>query len=114
MGALVRHPRRPQVDQPVAGREDHHHDNRGAGPELPRGQSGTARTHRQGAETTGKRGEISAGPLGDFARAAHLGHLHPRSVTSMLTHRGWWFFLMVLAFLTVGLAAGAGTVTLIV
>ena len=31
----------------------------------------------------------------------------------MLTHRGWWFFLMVLAVLAVGLAAAAGTVTLI-
>ena len=31
----------------------------------------------------------------------------------MLTHRGWWFFLVVLAVLTVGLAAAAATVTLI-
>src|SRR5207244_7249384 len=35
------------------------------------------------------------------------------SETTMLTHRGWWFFLMVLALLTVGLAARSGTVTLI-
>src|SRR5437016_4891276 len=31
----------------------------------------------------------------------------------MLTHRGWWFFLMALALTTVGLALQAGTVTLI-
>jgi uncharacterized protein (DUF58 family) len=31
----------------------------------------------------------------------------------MLTHRGWWFFATVLAMLAAGLAAGAGTVTLI-
>lgn len=31
----------------------------------------------------------------------------------MLTPRGWWFFVMVQALLTVGLAVGAGTLTLI-
>jgi uncharacterized protein (DUF58 family) len=31
----------------------------------------------------------------------------------MLTHRGWWFFLTILALLAVGLASGAAGVTLI-
>src|SRR4051794_3241576 len=31
----------------------------------------------------------------------------------MLTLRGWWFFIIVLGVLTVGLATGAGTVILL-